>query len=237
MTGSVTSGFGYYYNSSVHSGATLAAGRTAMSAVNSGLPVDAVDSVPEVYSNDETERIQHSPEQVEKERFDAFESMRYAASRSIEHLEAPSRFFDNTSGADSTKQTEANHEKKAGRASSPEECETCENRTYVDGSNEANVSFKTPGHISPEASYSMVSAHEQEHVANARAEGNKKGSELVSASVTLRTAVCPECGTPYVAGGTTRTVIRHGTENPYEKMQNDFSDFANGKRGNVDVAA
>ena len=34
------------------------------------------------------------------------------------------------------------------------ECETCENRTYVDGSNENDVSFKSPGHIAPEAAAS-----------------------------------------------------------------------------------
>ena len=29
------------------------------------------------------------------------------------------------------------------------ECQTCKNRKYVDGSNEANVSFKNAAHISP----------------------------------------------------------------------------------------
>ena len=40
------------------------------------------------------------------------------------------------------------------------ECQTCKNRKYVDGSNEGNVSFKTPGHISPESSGAVVMAHE-----------------------------------------------------------------------------
>ena len=36
------------------------------------------------------------------------------------------------------------------------ECQTCKNRKYVDGSNEANVSFKNAAHISPEAASSAV---------------------------------------------------------------------------------
>ena len=57
--------------------------------------------------------------------------------------------------------------KKAGRASSPEECQTCKNRKYQDGSNESDVSFKAPGHISPQSSAAAVRAHEQMHVTNA----------------------------------------------------------------------
>ena len=34
------------------------------------------------------------------------------------------------------------------------ECQTCKNRKYVDGSNEANVSFKNAAHISPAFLYS-----------------------------------------------------------------------------------
>jgi hypothetical protein len=29
-------------------------------------------------------------------------------------------------------------------------------------------------------------------------------------------AVCPECGTPYVEGGETRTTIKYNVSNPYE---------------------
>ena len=47
------------------------------------------------------------------------------------------------------------------------ECQTCKNRKYVDGSNEANVSFKNAAHISPEAASSAVRAHEGQHVSNA----------------------------------------------------------------------
>mgnify|MGYP000182081211 CR=1 FL=1 len=63
--------------------------------------------------------------------------------------------------------TEPNDKVKKG------ECQTCAKRKYVDGSNEFNVSFKAPGHISPEDSAAKVMAHEQQHVANAIAEGSK----------------------------------------------------------------
>lgn len=99
----------------------------------------------------------------------------------------------------------------------PVECQTCKNRKYVDGSNEANVSFKTPGNIRPEESYSKVSAHEREHVSNAIAKGSKPGAQLVRANVTLKMGVCPECGRTYVAGGVTNTQIKYTESNPYEK--------------------
>ena len=44
----------------------------------------------------------------------------------------------------------------------PVECQTCKNRKYVDGSNEPDVSFKTPGKIAAGESYAKVSAHERE---------------------------------------------------------------------------
>ncbi len=101
----------------------------------------------------------------------------------------------------------------------PSECQTCKERKYVDGSNEANVSFKTPGHVSPQSSYAAVAAHEQQHVSNAVAEGSQPGSELVSASVSYKMAVCPECGTPYMSGGSTRTVMKYNESNPYESSR------------------
>ncbi len=106
------------------------------------------------------------------------------------------------------------------------ECETCENRKYVDGSNENNVSFKTPGKISPEESYAKVSSHEREHVSNAIAKGSKPNAQLVSANVTLKMGVCPECGRSYVAGGTTRTQIKYSEDNPYEKNRKNFEQDA-----------
>ena len=71
------------------------------------------------------------------------------------------------------------------------ECKTCQNRKYVDGSDELNVSFKTPGNIKPEQSFARVSSHEREHVSNAIAKGSKPGAKLISANVTLKMGVCP----------------------------------------------
>lgn len=100
----------------------------------------------------------------------------------------------------------------------PSECQTCKSRKYIDKSNE-NVSYKSPTHISPSASFSAVSAHEQEHVANAISEGNKEGHKLISTSVSLQIEICPECGTPYVAGGLTTVKMQYTEGNPYESSR------------------
>ena len=107
--------------------------------------------------------------------------------------------------------------KTPGHKSSPAECETCKNRKYQDGSDES-VSFKSAAHISPEASAARVMAHEQEHVSNAYSKAAQKNGQVVSANVTLHTAVCPECGRTYVSGGETSTQIKYYNEqNPYQQ--------------------
>lgn len=104
-----------------------------------------------------------------------------------------------------------------GKKSSPAECETCKERKYQDGSDEM-VSFKSASHISPEASAARVMSHEQEHVANAYKKAAKNDGQVISCNVSLKTAVCPECGRSYVAGGTTSTQIKYSNEsNPYQK--------------------
>lgn len=132
---------------------------------------------------------------------------------------------------------------KPGRKSSPSECETCRQRKYQDGSNEGDVSFKAPGHISPQASAGTVRAHEQEHVNNAYEKAAKEGGQVRSATVSLRTEVCPECGTSYVAGGETRTAISYPkeqeeakNENPYEKNKKALNAI-NQIGANVDLVA
>lgn len=97
------------------------------------------------------------------------------------------------------------------------ECQTCKKRKYVDGSNESDVSFKAPGHIAPGQSYATVMSHEQEHVSNARQKASGENARLISATVSLKLGVCPECGRTYVAGGTTNTRIEYTEDNPYEK--------------------
>ncbi len=106
-----------------------------------------------------------------------------------------------------------------GKVSSPAECETCKNRKYQDGSNEM-VSFKSAQHIDPQAAAARVRGHEAEHVSNAYKNAAMKGGKVLQASVSLKTAVCPECGRTYVSGGETATKIKYSNEeNPYQKAR------------------
>lgn len=126
---------------------------------------------------------------------------------------------------------------KAGHKSSPSECKTCKSRKYQDGSNESDVSFKAPGHISPQASAGTVRAHEQQHVSNAYQKAAEGNGKVISATVSLRTEVCPECGTAYVAGGETRTAISYsGKKNPYQENKKAL-DAMNKVGSNVDYVA
>lgn len=91
------------------------------------------------------------------------------------------------------------------------ECKTCRERKYQDGSDDAGVSYQTPTHIAPEQAASAVMGHEMEHVVREQAKAEREDRKVVSQSVTMHTAVCPECGRVYVSGGTTRTTTV-GTE-------------------------
>ncbi|MBQ2802801.1 MAG: hypothetical protein IJF07_02765 [Lachnospiraceae bacterium] len=97
------------------------------------------------------------------------------------------------------------------------ECQTCKNRKYKDGSNEM-VSFKSPTHISPNGAAAAVRSHEQEHVTNAYSKAATNNGKVLSATVSIHTDICPECGRSYVSGGTTRTQIKYYNEdNPYQQ--------------------
>ena len=93
-------------------------------------------------------------------------------------------------------------------ALSDQECKTCKNRRYQDGSNDPSVSLQTPTHIDPGQSAAVVSSHESEHVSNEQMNAERDGREIVSQTVTLSTSICPECKRVYISGGTTRTIIR-----------------------------
>lgn len=123
-----------------------------------------------------------------------------------------------------------------GRKTSPAECKTCKERKYQDGSDEM-VSFKSAAHISPQASASRVMAHEQEHVSNAYKKASQGNGKVLAANVSLKTAICPECGRSYVAGGTTTTKIQYPNEkvNPYMKNRKS-ADASATTGGNIDLA-
>lgn len=122
-----------------------------------------------------------------------------------------------------------------GRKTSPAECQTCKERKYQDGSDEM-VSFKSAAHISPESSATRVRAHEQEHVSNAYKKAAQKDGKVLAATVALRSAVCPECGRSYIAGGTTTTKISYPNEsNPYQQNRKS-ADAAAVVGNNVDLA-
>ncbi len=91
------------------------------------------------------------------------------------------------------------------------ECQTCAERTYVDGSDDPGVSFKTPTQIDPNQAASAVMGHEMEHVTNEQADARSEGREIISQSVSIHTSTCPECGINYVSGGTTKTVSKKKT--------------------------
>jgi len=112
-------------------------------------------------------------------------------------------------------------------------CATCASRMYQDSSHE-NVSFKSAAHIDPSSSGTKVMAHEQEHVSNAYSKATKGGGQVVSASVTLKSAICPECGRSYVSGGVTNTTIKYSKDNPYGGNQKS-ADYAAIAGMNVDV--
>jgi hypothetical protein len=132
--------------------------------------------------------------------------------------------------------TDPDDQVKAGRRSSPDDCETCKNRKYQDGSNESDVSFKAPGHISPQASSGTVRAHEQQHVSNAYQKAATENGKVRAATVSIQTAVCPECGTSYVSGGETRTTIVSSQPNPYQQNQKSL-DAMNSVGTNIDAIA
>jgi len=97
-----------------------------------------------------------------------------------------------------------------------EPCETCENRSYQDDSDDSSVSFQTPTKLTPQQAAAAVPAHEGEHVHNEQARADREGRKVISQSVRIHTSICPECGRVYVSGGTTTTVTASETprENP-----------------------
>ena len=102
------------------------------------------------------------------------------------------------------------------------ECTTCQNRRYVDGSNDPGVSFKTPTQVSPESSSAAVAAHEQEHVSKAISRARTEGRRIVSQSVQIYKAICPECGRVYTSGGKTTTTTKSDSTDYFKDNMKKF---------------
>lgn len=85
------------------------------------------------------------------------------------------------------------------------ECQTCKNRRYQDESTDAGVSFKSASKVAPSAADSAVRAHENEHVARNQTKAKENGMKILSQTVTIHHAICPECGKVYTSGGVTKT--------------------------------
>ena len=115
-----------------------------------------------------------------------------------------------------TGEAEVSEAKSAQEVMEESQCQTCKERKYQDGSDDPGVSYKTPTTIAPEQAATAVRSHEQEHVVREQSKAQREGREVVSQSVTMHTAICPECGRTYISGGTTRTTTR--AENPAQNL-------------------
>lgn len=95
MLSPIGNSYGYYTSSPYATGHTAAAAHTAL--VNSNhdasLEVQAVTDVPEVFSNEETERVERTPAQQIQDRLNAYELMNSLNPRNAEHLNAPLEFM------------------------------------------------------------------------------------------------------------------------------------------------
>ena len=106
------------------------------------------------------------------------------------------------------------------------ECQTCKNRKYQDGSDDPGVSFKSASKVGPEGAAAAVRGHEYEHVYRNQAKAAREGKEVVYQSVRIKTAICPECGDSYVAGGETTTVTKTKPEAPETAEQKNGAELA-----------
>ena len=184
-------------------------GRTA----NTGVPVEPVDPVKAVTSN-ETRGIAYAIPFLRKGMDPAELSVRMRmqyidlsqGEKTTADKGAPGAAGETGTRLTGLGQTKAEQSAQGVQEVSGEkECRTCKERKYQDGSDDPGVSYQTPTHISPEQAASAVRGHEMEHVVREQASAEREGRRVVSQSVSMHTAICPECGRVYVSGGTTRT--------------------------------
>lgn len=95
MISPIGNSYSYYTSSPYATGHTAAAAHTAL--VNSNhdasLEVQAINDVPEVFSNEETERVDRTPAELTRDRLNAYELMNSLNPRNAEHLNAPLEFM------------------------------------------------------------------------------------------------------------------------------------------------
>ena len=127
-------------------------------------------------------------------------------------------------GADQLKDPALENTKSPQEVMEEGQCQTCKERKYQDGSDDPGVSFKTPTSVAPEQAAGAVRGHENEHVVREQAKARREDRKVVSQSVTYHTGICPECGTAYVSGGTTRTVTKADTDGQAEQQSGQQQD-------------
>lgn len=95
MFSPIGNSYGYYTSSPYATGHTAAAAHTALINRNHdiSLEVQAVTDVPEVFSNQETERVERTPAELTQGRLNAYEIMNSLNFRNAEHLNAPLEFM------------------------------------------------------------------------------------------------------------------------------------------------
>lgn len=143
----------------------------------------------------------------------SFPTMREGADPAEMAVRARIQYLDDSAEALSPNQA-AEGSKSPREVMEESECQTCKNRKYQDGSDDPGVSFKTATNVAPEQAAAAVRGHEQEHVVREQAKARREDRHVVSQSVSIQTAICPECGDVYVSGGTTRTTTK---ANPVEE--------------------
>lgn len=129
----------------------------------------------------------------------------------IKRYEARLNDLENKKNGDSSETDKADKKRRFDSF----ECQTCKNRRYQDDSDDSGVSFQSATRVAPGAADMAVRAHENEHVARNRDKAERNGMKIVSQSVTIKRAICPECGKVYTAGGVTRTKMMTDTSDRY----------------------
>lgn len=130
--------------------------------------------------------------------------------------------FENPAEAEKNKAAQAEVGIKAGEMEElgkDTECQTCKERKYQDESDDSSVSFQSPQSINPAAVASTVRGHEMEHVYNEQAKAKREDRKVISQSVVLHSAICPDCGETYISGGTTRTVTKANNSNNQQEQE------------------